>query len=174
MHCVMYQHIPSRRLRRSLPCNYLHQSLFLIILPHIPRPLRQEAFLSSRHRHPRHPRRPIAQKNQRFTHIRKQPLYTASHRFIHIRFSSNTPAQNPDAPTRLRIEFQLDQGRGHPPRTPMTTVAWNRIDASKSSRFVAKKKLKLPSENFRRRTDRFFPNFFQKTLQENQAAGLPR
>lgn len=115
---------------------------------------------------PSHSRRPIDPKKSK---VCRSP-HIAPARTRHPDFSLPTSyrsptAQNPDAPTRPRIEFHLDRRQGHPPRRPMTIVAWTgSMPPQKVQGLSRKKKLKLPSENFRRRTDRFFPNFFPKNL----------
>ena len=121
---------------------------------------------------PSHSRRPIAPKNQRFVSIRNRPLYTASHGLFAIRFPLNTPAQNPDAPTRLKLNSTWIEGGGQPPRRPMTVINFpdrkGLIAPKKDPKFIAEKKPKFISKNFRRRTDRYFPNFFQKNLPKNK------
>lgn len=96
--------------------------------------------------------------------------YTESaptHRFtqiIHYTVSVQHAAQNLDATTRPEIEFQLNSMRGHPPRRPMTTVAWDLIDASKKVQGLSRKKAETSFQKFSSENRQVLSELFPKNL----------
>lgn len=144
---------------------------------HIPRPLRRGAFLFPNppaDRHPRHPSpptdRPKKTKGLSLYGIDPStPLHTD---YSLYGFRSIRPRRTLMRRRIPELNSSWIEGGGQPPRRPMTDINFpdrkGLIAPKKDPKFIAEKKPKFISKNFRRRNDRYFPNFFQKNLPKNK------